>query len=171
MSRAVLAFVAIAYGLSIALSLVVGLTGGHESRLVGLGYLSMLLPALAVLIVRITMYEEVPSMGWDRFPLRYLPVALLLIPLVMHAAMLPLTVHVAGRLPWQDWLTPQADGLYHRPASRGWGVLTTEGLAGRIAVNAVAGVIVRPSSSPEASCSRILFPSRRAGGSAQSAWD
>ena len=42
----------------------------------------------------------------------------------MHTAMLPVVARV-GPLPWQEWLTPQSDGLYHSPASRGWGVLTT----------------------------------------------
>jgi len=53
--------------------------------------------------------------------------------------MLPLTIALARRLPWVDWLTPQADGLYHTPPSRGWGVLTIYGLAGRIVFNAIAG--------------------------------
>jgi membrane protease YdiL (CAAX protease family) len=101
----------------------------------------MLIPAIAVLITNGAMHEKIPSMGWDRFPLQYLPVALLLMPLVMHAVMLPAAA-LAGGLQWQDWLTPQADGLYHTPASRGWGVLTATGLAGRIAMNAVAGLII-----------------------------
>ena len=48
--RAILAFVGASYALAIALSLVVGLTGGHESPLIGLGYVSMFLPAVSVLI-------------------------------------------------------------------------------------------------------------------------
>jgi membrane protease YdiL (CAAX protease family) len=141
MTRALLVFIGIAYALSIALSLVVGLTGGYQSRLVGLGYISMLIPAMSVLITNFATHEKVPSIRWDRFPLRYLPVALLLMPIVMHAAMLPVAA-LAGGLQWQDWLTPQADGLYHTPESRGWGVLTAAGLAGRIAMNAVAGLII-----------------------------
>jgi membrane protease YdiL (CAAX protease family) len=39
-------------------------------------------------------------------------------------------------------MTPGADGLYHTPAARGWGVLTPAGLAVRIAVNAMAGITV-----------------------------
>jgi hypothetical protein len=38
----ILVFVATAYALSIALSLVIGITGGHESALIGLAYLSMM---------------------------------------------------------------------------------------------------------------------------------
>ena len=46
--RAVLVFIAIAYALSIALSLLIGLTGGYRSQWIGLGYVSMLLPAVSV---------------------------------------------------------------------------------------------------------------------------
>ena len=74
-------------------------------------------------------------------PLKYLSVAIFLIPVVLHAVMLP-TMREAEGLQWQDWLTPQRDGLYHTPVSRGWGVLTIEGLAGRIAVNAAVGLVI-----------------------------
>jgi membrane protease YdiL (CAAX protease family) len=47
-----------------------------------------------------------------------------------------------GRLRWQDWLTPQSDGLFHTPASRGWGSLTMQGLLGHIALNAVVGLAI-----------------------------
>ena len=50
-------FVATSYGLSIVLSLVVGLTGGHESALIGLAFLSTFLPAVSVLIVNSAMNE------------------------------------------------------------------------------------------------------------------
>jgi len=140
-TTAILAFVAIAYALSIALSLIVGVTGGHESALIGLAYVSMLLPAVSVLIVSSVM-NEAPRVRWDRFPLRYLPAALFLIPGVLHAVMLPLMAAVEGPLQWQDWLTPLADGLYHTPASRGWGALTIQGLVGHIALNAVAGLAI-----------------------------
>ena len=140
--NAIVVFVAATYSLSIVLSLVVGLTGGHESTLAGLAYVSStFLPAVAVLIVTATLNEQ-PRVRWDNFPLRYLPVALFLIPGVLHAVTLPLLVALEGQLPWQDWLTPQADGLYHPPLSRGWGVLTVEGLVGRIALNAMAGLAI-----------------------------
>jgi hypothetical protein len=38
--------------------------------------------------------------------------------------MLPVSALQEGSLPWQDWLTPGQDGLYHSPADRGWGALT-----------------------------------------------
>jgi membrane protease YdiL (CAAX protease family) len=137
--NAILVFVATAYSLSITLSLIVGFTGGHESSLIGLAYLSMFLPAVSVLIVNSTM-TEAPRVRWNRFPVKYLPVALFLIPGVMHAVVLPLLMTVYGGVQWQDWLTPQADGLYHTPASRGWGAITTQGLVGHIMLNAIVGL-------------------------------
>jgi hypothetical protein len=55
--RPIFLFVGIAYGLSIALNLVVGMTGGYQSNLIGLRYLSMFLPAVSVLIVQAAMGE------------------------------------------------------------------------------------------------------------------
>ncbi len=82
-------FIAIAYAFSVALSLLIGLTGGYRSRWIGLGYLSMLFPAVSVLITNALMRYKRRAIGWDRFPVEYLPLALFLMPLVMHAAMLP----------------------------------------------------------------------------------
>ena len=138
-SAAIKAFVAVAYALSIALSLVVGLTGGYESPLVGLRFLSMFIPAVAVLIVNSAMNEDL-EVDWNRLPLQYVPLALLLLPVVIHAAMLPVTAAYEGRLPWEAWLTPQSDGLYH--TQRGWGALTFGGLVGRIFLDAVVGVTI-----------------------------
>jgi membrane protease YdiL (CAAX protease family) len=141
-TRGILAYVGIAYALSIALSLVVGLTGGYQSRFVfGFGVASMFVPTVAMLVVKFAMNEKVQSFGWNRFPLRYLPIALLLMPIVMHAVMLPVAAALWGTLPWEEWLTPQGDGLYHTPVSRGWGVLTAAGLGRRIAMNIVVGLI------------------------------
>src|SRR4051794_7902056 len=50
--HSILVFVAMAYAQSLALSLVIGLTGGYESRWIGLGYLSMLIPAISAQIAR-----------------------------------------------------------------------------------------------------------------------
>jgi hypothetical protein len=45
----IVVFVETAYLLTIALSLVVGLTGGQGSRFIGLAWLTIFLPAIAVL--------------------------------------------------------------------------------------------------------------------------
>jgi uncharacterized protein len=139
--QAIIAFLATAYALSIMLSLVIGLTGGHESTVIGLSYLSMFLPSISVLFVTLTM-KQPPRIRWDHFPIRYFPTALFLIPAVLHAVMLPLMAAVQGGLQWQDWLTAQPDGLYHTPAFRGWGTLTVWELVEHIALNAVLGLAV-----------------------------
>ena len=135
-----MAFIAIAYAQSMALSLVIGLTGGYRSRWIGLGYLSMLIPALSAVLANAAAEDRLWPIDWSRFPLRYLPLALFLMPLVLHAAMLPASA-VMGRLHRQDWLT-SSDGLYHTPKAMGWGVLTPFGLFARILINAIIGVIV-----------------------------
>lgn len=134
--KAIVAFVGAVYGLAIALSLLIGLTGGHQSPLIALGYLSMILPAIAALIVSVSLNEPA-HVQWDRFALRYLPAALFLMPVVLHAVMLPLS-----GVAWQDWLTPGPGGLYHAPASRGWGELTASGLVGHVVINAVVGLVI-----------------------------
>lgn len=139
MRGTILTFLAVAYGLAIALSLVVGLTGGYRSPFIAAGFLSTFAPALAVLVV--TWTADARPVVHNAFPLRYLPLALFLIPVVLHAAMLPTMAATEG-IQWQDWLTPQADGLFHAPASRGWGVLTLPELVGRIGLNAIVGLVV-----------------------------
>jgi membrane protease YdiL (CAAX protease family) len=101
----------------------------------------MFVPALGVLAARITSSAPLGIEG-NRLPLRWLPVALLVLPLAIHAVALPGVVVLEGRLPWVQWLTPQPDGLYHTPPEQAWGTLTSPALAGRIAINAVAGLIV-----------------------------
>ena len=141
MRTPVLTFVAINYLLGIALSLVVGISGGRSSPFIGLGFGTMLMPALAVLMVRVTT-GEAARIDWARVAPRFIPVALALMPGVLHATMLPVTAALEGGLPWQDWLIPRGDSLYHSPDVRGWGVLTSGGLAIRIAINAVVGLAV-----------------------------
>lgn len=141
MSRAVSIYLTSAYALSIALSLVIGLTGGHQSSLIGFGLLTMFLPAAAMAVACLATGEPL-AIDWGRCPLRYVPVAILLLPLLMHAAMLPAMTTLEGRLPWQDWLAPQADGLFHTPAARAWGDLALPGLLARVALNAGLGLIV-----------------------------
>ena len=142
MNRPLVAFIVLAYTLSITLSLVVGLTGRGDSRFAfGFGVASMFVPAVAMLVVVFATKSRAPRLGWNRFSLRYLPVALFLIPVVMHAVMIPVAAALWGGLPWATWLTPQADGLYHTPLSRNWGVLTPMGLVARMATNIVVGLV------------------------------
>jgi hypothetical protein len=65
-------------------------------------YASMLIPAVSVLATNAVARGEQPPIDWGRLPLEYVPVALLLMPLVMHAAMLPTAAALDG-LHWQGW--------------------------------------------------------------------
>jgi hypothetical protein len=66
------------------------------------------LPAVAVLIVNLATHEP-PELHWDVFPLKWLPLALFLIPAVLHTVMLPLTASLNRGVPWQDWLHAGTD--------------------------------------------------------------
>lgn len=103
----ILAFLAIAFALSIACGTVAWATGGDRSPYAfALGLTAMLAPAAAALTVQSTMNEGL-RIDWNRLPFRYLPIALLLMPVTMQAIVL---VHMsfAGPLPWQEWLTPRS---------------------------------------------------------------
>jgi len=138
-------FLGVAFGGSILLSLAIGLTGAYKSPLVGLAPLTMFVPALGVLVARVvarvTLGADLGIAG-KRVPWQWLPVTLLALPLAIHAVALPGVIVLEGRLPWVQWLTPQADGFYHTPQERGWGTLTLPALIGRVAINAVAGLAV-----------------------------
>jgi membrane protease YdiL (CAAX protease family) len=117
------------------------MTGGHQSPLVfALGVAAMFAPTVAALMVQ-TVMDEGPHIDWKRLPFKYVPVALFLMPLTLQAIIL-VRMSIAGPLPWQEWLTAQPDGLFHSPDSRGWGVLTVEGLVARIAFNALSGLVI-----------------------------
>jgi membrane protease YdiL (CAAX protease family) len=135
------AFLAVAFGGSILLSLLIGLTGGPTSRFAGLSLSSMLFPALGVIVAR-AAYGSRLGIVWTRLPWRWLPFALLALPLAIHLIALPGLLLLAGHLPWVDWFTPGADGLYHPPAARHWGTLTATSLATRLALNALIGLII-----------------------------
>jgi membrane protease YdiL (CAAX protease family) len=141
MLRAVVVFVAITYALSIGYSLAVSISGGHDSPLVSLSVITMFFPAAAVLAVMVAI-KEPANINWRALPVRYLPLALFLMPVVMHAVMLAMTIHFTGVLPWQVWLTPQPDGHFHTPPELGWGTLTGGELALRMVLNAVTGLAI-----------------------------
>jgi membrane protease YdiL (CAAX protease family) len=128
--NAITSFIAISYALSIGLSLVIGLTGGSDSQLIGLGYATMFFPAMALVIVRTATGARL-QIDWDRLPLKYVPVALFLMPLVMHAAMLPTATALEGGPGELHWRLPP-----------GWGDVSPIELAGHIVINAIVGVTV-----------------------------
>ncbi len=135
-------FITINYTLSILLSLFMGLTGGHESRFISLGYISMFIPAIAVLIMT-AVFKTALNVDWQRFPVKWILPALFLMPVVIHVVCLPILAFLNnGSLPWQSWLKPDNNDLYYAPPEKGWGVLTNSEFIFRIIINAIAGVVI-----------------------------
>jgi len=66
----------------------------------------MLLPSGAVVVLAKARNESL-HVRWTSF---HLPVALFLIPGVLHAVMLPTMATLEGGVRWQDWLTRHSDG-------------------------------------------------------------
>ncbi len=64
--------------------------------------------------------------------MKYLPIALFIVPGLLHAVMLPVMAQLGVGVRWQDWLTPQADGLYHVPGFSRLGHSDMQGLVGHI---------------------------------------
>lgn len=142
-NKNLLAFIAVTFGLSILLSLFIGLTGEHGSKFIWMGFASMAIPALAVLIMHNIFKAPIPELDWKKFPIQWLPWALFLMPLVIHIVCLPLMALLnSGRLPWQKWPTQNEQAMYHSPESLGWGTLTFGEVIFKIVINAVTGVIV-----------------------------
>jgi membrane protease YdiL (CAAX protease family) len=139
--RSLIVFLSVAMGGSVLLSVAIGLSGGQQSPLARFAVLSMFMPALGVMVTRLTVGDQL-NIKRARSPLLWVPVALLLVPLAIHAVALPGVLLLEGRLPWDAWLTPGRDGLYHAPAQLGWEAVTLSGLLEHIAVNAVIGLLV-----------------------------
>jgi membrane protease YdiL (CAAX protease family) len=139
----VLVFLGIVNGIALAFGLLIGLTGGQKSLFAGFGVLAMFFPLLAMLLTRFTTGRLVNySPGWRRFSLPYALLAVTLIPLTLHGAMLPTAYTLENGLPWQDWLTPTADNRFHVPEPRAWGTLTHDELILRIALSAGVGLMI-----------------------------
>jgi membrane protease YdiL (CAAX protease family) len=140
MNRPILIFLGVCFGLSLAVSLIVGMTGGNGSPFIWLRWSTMFLPAIAVLVAILT--GERPELRSERkFSPVYVVAALLLMPLLLHAVMMPMILMSADGNPWQSWLRPAVDGLFHPPPERGWGNdLTRSQLILRMALNATIGL-------------------------------
>ncbi|MCW5912842.1 MAG: CPBP family intramembrane metalloprotease [Cyclobacteriaceae bacterium] len=141
--RQLIYFLLLNFALGILISLIVMRTGGHDSEYIGIGYVSMFIPAISVLIMKLFFKAEVGTIDWNKFPIKWVPVALFLIPLAIHAICIPLDAFLNnGTIPWQSWLHADTDGLYHSPPERNWGTLTSSGLVLRILLNMVIGLAI-----------------------------
>jgi uncharacterized protein len=87
-------FLGVVFGGAILLSLVVGL-----NSILWLAPLTMFVPTVGVLAVRLTSGHPLGIDGMD-LPLRWLPAALLLLPLAIHAIAVPGVFVLEGKLPW-----------------------------------------------------------------------
>jgi len=136
-------FIAITFSFSILLSLFIGFTGGHESKLIWLQFASMPIPAVAVLIMNHFFRAPVQGIDWNKLPVYWFFLALLLMPATIHIICLPLIYSLNdGAFPWQSWLTTKKAGLYISPDNFGWGKLTSSGLVFQIFINSITGVII-----------------------------
>jgi membrane protease YdiL (CAAX protease family) len=137
-----LVFITITFSLSILLSLFIGYTGGHESKYIWLQFASMPIPAIAVLLMNNLFKAPVKEIEWNKLPVYWLLVALLLMPVMVHIICLPLINFLNnGTFPWQSWLTKK-DGLYISPSNFDWGTLTLSELVFKIFNNAITGVVI-----------------------------
>lgn len=138
-----LVFIVITFSLSVLLSLFIGFTGGHESKFIWLQFASMPIPAIAVLLMNKLFKAPVKEIEWNKLPIYWCLLALLLMPVTIHIVCLPLINFLNnGAFPWQSWLTTKKSGLYISPANRGWGRLTSSGLVFKIFINAITGVVI-----------------------------
>jgi membrane protease YdiL (CAAX protease family) len=137
-----LVFITITFSLSILLSLFIGYTGGHESKYIWLQFASMPIPAIAVLLMNNLFKAPVKEIEWNKLPVYWLLVALLLMPVMVHIICLPLINFLNnGTFPWQSWLTKK-DDLYISPSNFDWGTLTLSELVFKIFNNAITGVVI-----------------------------
>lgn len=113
--RPILVYVATAYTLAIALSILIVRTGSQATPL---AWGSMVLPTIAVVLAR-----EPAAIDWSRFSLRYLPAALLLMPAVLHAVMVPAARVLGGGIAWKS------DSAGHVAVNALFGLLFVSALA------------------------------------------
>lgn len=140
--KSLLIFIGIAFSLSILLSLFISGTGGHKSKFMLYAFSAFLIPAIAVLVMKFRFKEPVHSIGFNKFSFKWLIIALFLIPIIVHLVCLPILSFQNGfSLPWQSWLTPDADGLFHSPEKMGGEAITRIQLISKIAINALVGLI------------------------------
>jgi len=129
------------FSLSILLSIFIGVTGGEHTPYQAAKFTSMFIPAIAVFILQLSG-ESFVKKGLQQFPLSWIPIALFVFPVVIHSICVPvIAFQNNSQIPWQSWLTPTGDGLYHAPAEKGWGVLSKSGLIFHVFLNAVAGIL------------------------------
>jgi membrane protease YdiL (CAAX protease family) len=130
LEKSLLKYLIISYGLAVILSLWIGFSGGQESKFLGFGLMAMFFPAIAVLIMKYVYHQNAAPIGWNKFDIKWLLVAILIFPTVIHCVCLPIELVLNDNtIPWESL------------KSRGWDSLSSFGLIWRIALNAVVGML------------------------------
>ena len=122
-------YLLITFGLAGLLSLVTGLTGGSDSAFIGLGLAAMFFPGVAVLVMKFGYGENPGPNGWNKFPIKWLPIALFIFPITIHAICIPILYCL------RDYT------ISWNLESRGWEDLPALGLLWRIFFNAGVGLV------------------------------
>jgi membrane protease YdiL (CAAX protease family) len=108
-----------------------------------LGIVAMLFPALAAWLAARRCRDPIGQIGAKTFPIAYLPVALLVVPVVQHAVNIPVMFLSLGHLPWFPWLSPNSSGIYHPPPEFNLGeAITMAGLVRGLALKAAFGLLI-----------------------------
>ena len=144
MSSSLGAFIVLSFAASICVGFAAAMTGGSRSpMIVPLGLAAMVSPAFAAWLAATIRRDPVGTIGVRSFPLAYLPVALLAVPVVQHAMDIPVMFFSFGYLPWFPWLSPDSTGLFHPPPEMHLGeAITAAGLARGLALKAVLGLSI-----------------------------
>ena len=136
-------FLLVAFAASIGASIAVVATGGSGSPLVfGLGVLVMLAPASSALAAWKLSKRPFGNIGLKHFPVKYLVVALLLVPVATWIAGSVEFGIVGDGIPWAAWLEPDSSGMIHPEAPLGEEPFDQSELPAKIARRALLGLLV-----------------------------
>lgn len=103
----------------------------------------MLWPAFAAWQASKLGRSPIGDIGFSCFPLAYLPVALLAVPVFQHAVDLPVMFFSLGHFPWFPWLSPDVSGMVHPPLEMHLGeAITMAALARGLVLKAVVGLCI-----------------------------
>jgi len=144
MSSSLSTFILLSFAASICVGFAAAMTGGSQSpMIVPLGLTAMLSPAFVAWVAAKIRRDPFGTFGVKSFPLVYLPVALLAVPVVQHAVDIPVMFLSFGYLPWVPWLSPDSTGLFHPPPEMHLGqAITAAGLTRGLVLKAVLGLLI-----------------------------
>lgn len=111
-------FLTVAFALSfIAAASTPFVGGGSSPGALVAGVCVMLGPTIAAVVAWRTTGLPFGDIGWRRFPLPWLPVAMFVVPVLAWAAGATSLFLFDGTIPWSPWLTPDSQGMLRPPES------------------------------------------------------